>query len=506
MIARLAAATLLFLALTSRATTIDPMLWEELVSGADFVGVVECTEAGGIVARYRVVETWKGTELPGASITIAEAVNYWEPQYPLALVGERSVVTAYRSAAPSRMISTTIGGPVPLWWRDLPSDYGLPLFQGKADLHRGDLHDVGFRGSLAEFKPKVMAFVALDEQGRELAVLKARAAKWGRARDGGDDPQASTFRRIRAASSLTAAAEAIVKGFHDGDEDSRDRLAWFVATSGDRLVRLVQRRPAEQFGPPEVRAALDELLRDMRGEGAVQECAPLPEPPAPAADPPKPSPSELERLAAIVRAGPGEDPTSFEDAVNVLLRHRPEPVVEWLAAWTNPKDHWSDADRGYVLGSSVAVRLGGDRARHLKVLLGAADPFVRAAAAVYLAHEEPTAGRAALRSAMELGGDPGAWCALALARRGDRSAIPRLLSFLAQSSSEESEGGMAGVPHRNLVKRVIELTSNSAAKAGLPQPGASKDPAAAAHAWWLAHPDVTPFDPWMPALEARKID
>jgi hypothetical protein len=41
------------------ATTIDPLLFEELVLGADFVGIVECDQAGGIVARYRVIESWK---------------------------------------------------------------------------------------------------------------------------------------------------------------------------------------------------------------------------------------------------------------------------------------------------------------------------------------------------------------------------------------------------------------------------------------------------------------
>ena len=52
-----------------RSTTIDPYTFEELVEGADLVGIVECTQAGGIVARYRVVETWKGRD-PGKEITI----------------------------------------------------------------------------------------------------------------------------------------------------------------------------------------------------------------------------------------------------------------------------------------------------------------------------------------------------------------------------------------------------------------------------------------------------
>ena len=42
---------------SASATTIDPLLFEELVLGADFVGVIECEEAGGIVAAYRLIES-----------------------------------------------------------------------------------------------------------------------------------------------------------------------------------------------------------------------------------------------------------------------------------------------------------------------------------------------------------------------------------------------------------------------------------------------------------------
>src|SRR5262245_5214940 len=92
------------------ATTIDPLLSEELVLGADFVGVVDCDRAGGVVAGYTVVESWKGPKA-GAAVTIRVAVNYWEPQFPVALCGERYFVTAYK-APPSRVMSTTVGGGV----------------------------------------------------------------------------------------------------------------------------------------------------------------------------------------------------------------------------------------------------------------------------------------------------------------------------------------------------------------------------------------------------------
>src|SRR3954454_2184044 len=94
------------------ATTIDPLLFEELVLGADFVGVVECDRAGGVVASYTVVESWKGPR-PGTRVAIRTAVNYWGPQFPVALCGRRYFVTAY-TEAPSRVVTTTSGGGVPL--------------------------------------------------------------------------------------------------------------------------------------------------------------------------------------------------------------------------------------------------------------------------------------------------------------------------------------------------------------------------------------------------------
>ena len=149
------------------ATTIDPLLFEELVLGADFVGVVECRTAGGVVAEYTVVESWKGPKV-GSRVSIRVAVNYWEPQFPIALCGERYFVTAYK-AAPDRMVSTTSGGGVPLWWRDLPADYRLPLFQGRQLLAPGEDRGPEF----AKTRKAAQALLALPPVGQEAALLRA---------------------------------------------------------------------------------------------------------------------------------------------------------------------------------------------------------------------------------------------------------------------------------------------------------------------------------------------
>ena len=164
----------------ARATTIDPLIWEQLVLDAGFVGIVECETAGGIVAGYRVVESWKGVPV-GTRFKMRMAINYWGPQFPVTLVGERYLVTAFSADAPTRIMSYTSGSPVPLWWRDIPAEYNLPLWQGRVRLPlRAGERPLGELGSehadVASFKkavdgadPLVRVEVQLYVDGRFVA-------------------------------------------------------------------------------------------------------------------------------------------------------------------------------------------------------------------------------------------------------------------------------------------------------------------------------------------------
>jgi hypothetical protein len=168
----LAAILLLLGPRTASGTTIDPMLWEELVLRADFVGIVECETAGGGVAEYRVVESWKGPNV-GLRVRIKTAVNYWEPQFPIALCGERYFITAYKSSAPSTVISTTGGDWVPLWWRNVPADYRLPLFQGREYLKPGEENGQKFEA----FRKEAQHLLSLGPEAQEAALLRALMKK-----------------------------------------------------------------------------------------------------------------------------------------------------------------------------------------------------------------------------------------------------------------------------------------------------------------------------------------
>ncbi len=112
------------------ATSIDPMLWEEMLEAADFVGIVECVTAGGIVAKYKVLECWKGAESPRAEIAIRTEIDYCEPQYPLALCRQKAFGAVYKDFAPCQFMSFASEICPPTLMRKIQWDYASSLFHG----------------------------------------------------------------------------------------------------------------------------------------------------------------------------------------------------------------------------------------------------------------------------------------------------------------------------------------------------------------------------------------
>jgi hypothetical protein len=488
------------------ATTIDPLLFEELVLGADFVGIVECEQAGGIVASYEVVESWKGPKA-GTRITIRVAVNYWEPQFPIALCGERYYVTAYKEA-PFRMMSTTSGGPVPLWWRNIPAQYGLPLFQGRKLLAPREEESAEFQKT----RKAAQTLLALKPAEQEAALLMAviendlLGEKWRRG-----EPDKAKVKVIRARlAKLTTPGPLVAELIRMAREQPEQ---WAVRThvvlrKAGGAVALTSLKNMAIDRSPWGKNDLDELIEMISRRNGVKGAAVSQDARAPDKEP-APSGQELANLRRTLARG--ENAEGFGEAFGTLARHDPGPVVEFLLAWINPNQDWRDKDRGYALGSYFAWRCGKDRRKHLASLSQARDPFIRAAGAVYLCFEDFDAGTAALKRTTTADGDPGAWAALTLARRGHKDAVPRALEVFRDLAPAGQEGvGMEEVPHRNLQKRVLVLLSNSARASGVPQPAPPGQPASSFDsllAWWKKHGDrLVVKDPWLGILEQQKVD
>lgn len=525
----LAVSLLILQSQTARAaaTTIDPLIWEQMALDSAFVGIAECEAAGGIVARYRVVESWKGMPV-GTRFNLRVATNYWGPQFPITLVGERYLITAYASHAPTTMMSTTSGSPVPLWWRNIPAEYSLPLWQGRARLPLSvvdrPLASLGSQHTdLNSFRVAVTEILSLSREGREVRLLQALAKKYLFARlDEERNPppreNRAEYERARAAQlrvqRSSSAREIVSELFSLGRiaPDSRHSIGAVLSQGGGAVTlgllndssfrNTIWEDDHHQRIIAEIRYRLG--LTPARAPDAEREQSPT----AP----------EIARMRSVLAAGP--DSNQFGIAFESLTRYDPGTVAEYLVQWTNPQRNWSDTDYGYVIGSYFAQGCGRDREAHLQRLLQARDPFIRVAGAVYLAFENRALGMARLEEMSRLPGDPGAWAALNLARRGQKSAVPRALEMFATSGTR---GQMSGVPHENLQLRLIVLLSNSAAVSNLPQPVPPDEPAYNADAdtlrnyqgnfhryyteWWRANEArIQLSDPWLTLLEQQKVD
>ncbi len=537
------------------ATTIDPRLWEQLVWGADFVGVAECTTAGGMVAEYRVLESWKGGR-DGDTIRIRISSNYWEPQFPIALVGERYLFTAYKSHAPSRILSFTMGGPVPLWWRQIESDYHLPLFQGSLPLLPKDGWQGRFRCrggeelDLDEFREYVKEILPMQPAERELLLLRLLTEKYIRYRGKPEEltgPLKEAYERLRTEISQCDDAGVILEklwAFTVSDyekaryafrtvvtqaiqtEASWEKLCRMLTESSQMdererrwiLVGILQRRAkqveelslvtkrygdqlrkkldaANKVGDAKSAQAFAETLREIERIQKPVEAPPHVEPEAPT----------IEQLAAFrKRFHSDQKDYKWGRAFEALSEYEPQTVSKWLVKWENQSMKWGDAHRGYELGSLFAWKCGRDRKKHLARLLIARDDYVRVTGAVYLTFEDKQMGLKYLREFMSLKAEPGRWAAVNLARRGDMRAMD---AAVMACGDLKSGTGMVEVPGRNLSKRVLILLSNSAKHSGIDQAKLLERDPKSIKAWWKENRSaLTIHDPWLEVLTRQKVD
>ena len=512
---------------TTRATTVDPMLWEQLVTSADFVGVVECRVSGGIVAKYKVIETWKGTPKKNQTVSIRVAVNYWEPQFPITLCGDKYIVTAYNRRVPSTIMSTTSGGGVPLWWRDIPADYRLPLFQGRVLLSDGktEFFDSPYN-DIATFQDAVLKLTSMTPEKIEAHLLRVLCDKYIfqiRQGDRRRDIQKTTLSpelaflrgEIEKAKSTTSILSVLLKAANDDNILARRVLRVLEQGGGYITLKTLEKLTEEDlryYTSRDLKYTIKDIRRRLepRVEKGAEHVIP----------PEQPSPDMIKQFR--VALDEGLESRRFWEAFEKLTLYDSEYVAKYLYLWSNPKKSWRDSDQGYVLGSYFGWKCGKNRKKNLTTLVEANNDFIRVAGAVYLTFEDAELGERYLRELTELKGDPGVWAALNLVRRGEKSAMPRALEVL----DTIGQGGMAGVPHGNLQKRLLVLLYNSC-KAGqidkpdvrlVPDPDyfdgdkesllrIAKDIRERNLVWWNEHQDIIRInDPWFNDLRERKID
>lgn len=523
--------TALLLQGRTQATMYVLPTWEELAEGSEFIGVVECVTAGGIVARYRVTDSWKGAAV-GTELVISQHASYFEPQYPISLVGESFLVFAEK--APSyRVSSFSSGGAVPLWWRRIPKDLScfrpIPL---KESVGRDLSSHLGYRGGgLSQFKADVLGFLQGAKEHKELRMMLAVARKNlnlpdpSEPSDPGDKDDRALYESLLTAKNVEQllrtiterSAQLAIPTVSNTEVERRSQgykftLLEMVSDGGrERCKELLEKADLSKlpWGKHDIEKALSAIRRNLSPEYARWGS---PE----AKDPSKKMlPTKDDIAEAEVTLSKAWD-YHAEHAFELLCEHAPDPVVAFLLQW-EPSMERRDEQFGYVLGSAFGHICAVDRAKHLKALLAAKDDWIKASAAVYLCFDDPEVGRKSLRQMMALDGDPGSWAALVLASRGDKSAILRAMEVMATPN----DGGMLSVNHGNLQKRLRVLLSNVADQSRVSQPPPSpneypklgeqmivqKQWHEALIAWWKASQEsITISDPWANLLDEQKVD
>jgi hypothetical protein len=505
----LVAACLLFASTGSRranATTIDPMLWQQIASKADFIGVVECEVAGGVVAQYRVVESWKGAA-QGKSLRIQVAKDYWgDEQFAMALCGERYLVAGYK-AQPANMVSTTLSGGIPLWWRQLKPDLVTPLFQGRLRLPLDKANRLGRFGSkqadVPAFKTEIQNFLKKDsaEQERELLLALSKKYLFGR-RSKQNEVNAETKQKVltdlTAQTSHDDLCTALV-ALARKDMDYSSSVVRVLTKGREATLKFVA--AIEDERPWSAKDHESILARLEWGLGKKPEYKTRP--------PVVPTENDLDQLRKWLNEG--QSSTKFGQAFYVLSKHDPNTIVDYLMTWENTHRSWRDNDRGYFIGSSFAATCKANRKKSFNRLTNANSSSIRVAGAVYLCFEDENLGKRKLRGLTRLPGDPGAWAALALARRGEKKFLKRAIEAIRIAPVPH----MDGYPHRNIQKRVIVLMSNIAHQNKLPAPKITwgyKPDFATSHrtlvSWLEKHFDEVKIasDPWGKELAQQKVD
>lgn len=153
------------------ATSFVLPTWRQMAQEADFIGVVKCVTAGGIVARYRVEESWRGLA-KGSEFLMHRPADDFGDQYPTLLCGDRMLVMV------AKMPVVEFGDSGSLFWT-MPADY-TAMFFGTWDLES----EAGFKESFGasvntvkDVELLVRRFLEASEGEQERDVILSVAAR-----------------------------------------------------------------------------------------------------------------------------------------------------------------------------------------------------------------------------------------------------------------------------------------------------------------------------------------
>jgi hypothetical protein len=475
------------------------------------------------------VESWKGQK-EGTLLTVRGAASIYEPTLPIVLCGERLVVAAWKyrpeyRLARSLSLSMGPGGSLPPFWREDRPDYFIPSVLHFCELpsdsqrsqdEAGSRMLGGYPGELDSFRHDVKALLALSDEAREATVLRALIRWHIKDKLGGSTfaPDSSEVAWLEAMAS-TSHVDSIVVAIDSLVQQGRpgwDGAAYMIlsAGAGPRTLACLTTLRNEHVGwHGSLLPSLIHSIRRRLGLDPLEDYNPI-------AVPPRPSDAGLDSMRTLLRTPAQPDLRKAyqtiqgtRHAFETLTAYDPEFLASYLTDWIPQR---GQETAGYGMGSFFAWRCAPNRVTYMRRLLRARDPYVRVAGAIYLSFENEPEGIRALRDFTDLPGDPGAWAAMNLARRGDKEAATRALDSFLRLPGPAMDDQL----HRNLQKRLLVLFSNSAAQSGVSQPEhwryvRDQDDQLVVYEnlvqWWNSNATkIVLRDPWFDDWKRQKIE
>lgn len=503
------------------ASSIIPRSLQAVVLESDLIGVLECDVAGIMVAKYRVVESWKGPPA-GSSVVLGATPDVHGSPYPFALVGERFLVAAKENRSRwgrTGSLSVLPWGGQPtsfrrfddvaftayttmLDWIRLPDSdrEPVPVFGGA-----GYASVDSIRRAITEILSSRRSLEGEAIKAQSLLLLEGPFARAPSDREGGETAR---LRHVLSTGDPGAITDTLIAISLTSGEPW-DLFAFTILQQAGGAVALQRLErypwPASARSSIRVRSASlqiqSRLKVNRRWEFTEEAAETRGEPDV-----------GLDSLRRAVRAG--WRTRVFQRAFERMMVKSPEAVSEILVEFTDTSAEDPFHSVATLIGSYFAWRCPAPRLTRLRGLLDAKDPAIRVAAATYVCYEDSAEGIRLLSHLKSLDGEPGSWAAYEMARRGDLSSVSRAL----EAWRVEGTDLFGRSTHQALQLRLLELLSNSAARSGVgpPPPPPDKQPRGPVSqsdyhrrltAWWAdVEPRIEIHDPWLATFAAQKVD
>ena len=486
MLPRLCLVLLILMSFQSTATKIDPRTWAQLSLSADFVGVIECTKAGGIVAEYKVIQTIKGLNNEGDSIRVKMATDYWGVHFPTAFVGEKYLITGFKNNAPIGLISTSSGGSVPLWARQIPYDYKLPLSSGIMPVSRArkgtssflNNHHLKFywgtdEGSGAQLLVEnIKGLLSVTPEQQDLFILKELYNKY----------EIEDFNNHTEEFPLSNKHQWLEEALQ---HQNAKKLVDYIWNKSKRLNILEQGPYSDETAQViyDLVFSLDKKKYQLEYYNFNNPKKTINSEKIKVIDPVITTILDVEQaeehFEKYLNSSKWQETDLWYEAFDVLALKKPYIIVDYLLQYSSTGKEWQDRDDEYLLASRLLIKAKPLSIDLINTLKGAKSEQVRVATAVYFALNNPLLGVVELenffnlKDLFKLSPDMKLWLTLNLARHGNKKAVTGFFNIIIQSYANSfdrlADGHMRFFLH-NMFNRMQVLLSNSAALSGVLQP------------------------------------